>query len=243
MLERPCALRIIVLSSISTCGTGHRGTGGILHNWRARFSFCWPQCLYKKDLHDWLEEKNICTLYIGKIVQEQLILAKILLWNAAKSSGYVVICHANASLWGVPSRHVACDSGKQSGTFFSQQDTADSIINAAWTPGVPGFPPPWAFPGIGCVAVARPAAWYLQVEHMGYLFRARLTWRASSHFMDICVNWASILSHSFLLIAACILDSQSSALCVIENQVLLSLLLSHRTYLWNLPTSGMMLII
>lgn len=68
VLERPCALRNTVLSSISTHGTGHRDTEGILHNWRTRFTPCWPQCLYKKDLHDWLEEKNNCTLHIGEIV-------------------------------------------------------------------------------------------------------------------------------------------------------------------------------
>lgn len=31
---------------------------GFLHNWMARFSTCWPQSLYKKDLHVWLGRKE-----------------------------------------------------------------------------------------------------------------------------------------------------------------------------------------
>lgn len=58
--------------------------------------------------------------------------------------------------------------------------------------------------------------WCFQVEHMGHLVWACLTWRASSHLVDVRVCWA-ILSHSFLLIAACILDSHSSALSGIPN--------------------------
>lgn len=48
------ALWMIVLAP----GIDHRVIGGILHNWRARFSFCWPQCLYKKDPHVWLGRKE-----------------------------------------------------------------------------------------------------------------------------------------------------------------------------------------
>lgn len=67
-------------------------------------------CTRKTCMSDW-EEKNICTSYTGEIVQEQLILVKILLQNAAKTSGYVAICHVNASLWATASCHIACNLG------------------------------------------------------------------------------------------------------------------------------------
>lgn len=52
------ALWNTVLPSISIRRIHHRVMGGILHNWRTRFSFCWPQCLYKKDLRVWLGRKD-----------------------------------------------------------------------------------------------------------------------------------------------------------------------------------------
>lgn len=161
-------------------------------------------CARKTCMSDW-EEKNICTSYIGEIVKEQLILVKILLWNAAKSSGCAVICHVNASLWARASCHIACNLGIWQKTVgrFSSRGTQRILLLM-----LPAFPLPQAFSRICCITVEMLVSWCPTGGAHGTLFLSMpyLENRSAlyEHMHTLCIYFTSLI---FSLIAVCILDS------------------------------------